>query len=110
MEMKSMMNSSEDVKEYGASSTMMSDAPKYPYGLRLDLDDKSLKKLGIKSLPSVGDKMMIQALVEVCCVSERQELDEDSAMNVGLQITDMAIADAPKESKSASETLYGSEA
>jgi len=59
---------------------------RYPWGTRIQLEQDSLDKLGIVKLPAVGDKLMIEAKVEV--ISVRQSEDGKS---VELQITDMDL-------------------
>jgi len=75
----------------------------YPYGLTINLDQESFEKLGIKELPSVGSKMTIECMVEVCSVSQ-YESKESENKSLSLQITDMAVAG--KKSNPA-DKLYG---
>jgi hypothetical protein len=80
------------------------EAPKYPWGLCIELNEDSLKKLGITSLPAVGATMSIVAKAEVQSASESQyQGDKDTRMSVSLQITDMAVAPVAKDM---SATLY----
>lgn len=76
------------------SATLLSEAqsnePDYPYGLRISLDEESLKKLGITDLPEVGQAMTLQARVEVVSVSQ-YEHTEGKSRDMSLQITDMAL-------------------
>ena len=67
--------------------------PQYPYGLRLHLDEETLKKLALEKLPEIGGKLMLQARVEVCEVSEHKSV---YGMNrsLGLQITDLGLSAA----------------
>lgn len=58
----------------------------YPYGTRITLDSDTLDKLGIKTLPAVGNELMIEAKVRVISVSE-----SDNSKSVELQITDMDL-------------------
>ena len=60
------------------------------YGLTINLDDAALAKLGIKSPPALGTKMMMTAQVEVCSVTAYKTQKGDE-VNVSLQITDMAL-------------------
>lgn len=76
------------------------DSPAYPYGLRVCLNEESLKKLGVSSLPSVGTTMRLEAVVEVCSASENQTA-KGSERNLDLQITDMQL------STDAAQTLFG---
>ena len=71
------------------------DQPDYPYGLKLRLDDATLKKLGIAEIPKPGVEMRIEG--RACVVSARQSADEKGAdRNVELQITHL-LAEAPDE-------------
>lgn len=84
------------------------DPPKYPWGLCIDLDQDSLKKLGIDTLPELGTAMSIVARAEVQSASTSQyQGDGEKRMNLSLQITDMAIAPAPAE-KDVAGALYKS--
>ena len=102
--MKSMKLNKRETK---LQSEPMEIREEYPYGLRLNLDNDSLKKLSIKTLPEVGSYMTLTAKVEVSSISENQhEGDEELRRDMSLQITDMELA--PEKSKpSMSETLYG---
>lgn len=64
--------------------------PAYPYGLCLYLDDKTLEKLGFTSMPDVGTKLQLTAIVEVTSNSQRQNQDGKTS-NMDLQITDMEL-------------------
>jgi hypothetical protein len=110
MEMTSMQMSAEEAKEYGGLvSADAGNAPKYPYGLCLCLNDGSLQKLGITDLPPVGSELMVMAKTVVTSVRSSQQMDGDKESGVDLQITDMALSapvkqidpsvmyDAPKE-------------
>ncbi len=71
-----------------------SDQERYPYGLRLDLNDDTLKKLGITKLPAVGTVLMFEAKAKV--VGSRQSATESSDnRSIELQIThlDMEMDD-----------------
>lgn len=103
--MKSMKMDKEEMKqEYKMCSP--EEAPLYPYGLKIDLCKASLEKLGIKEMPEVGQKMMINALVEVCSVCVNEYSNGENHSNVVLQITDMELSPLT-EKKPASKMLYG---
>jgi hypothetical protein len=86
------------------------DLPKYPYGLTISLDDESLAKVGITSLPSVGTKMTLTARVEVCGTSQYQDRKGESDTSLSLQITDMELSGADESgSQDAATLLYGSD-
>jgi hypothetical protein len=68
------------------------DVPKsaYPYGLELTLEDDSLDKLGLDSLPDVGDTFEVHGIGEVIRVSENAS-ERDSSRSICLQITKLAL-------------------
>lgn len=108
MKLVNMAMSKEDAKkEY--PSTMMcgeesdNDLPKYPYGLTVCLCDEEMAKLGITDLPKVGEKMTLNAVVEVIGVSKTQRQGIADS-EVRLQITDMALSGAPEQTRA--QTLY----
>lgn len=103
MEMKSMKLSKKAATEMSTPEKM--DAPQYPWGLNLSLNDESMKKLAMKTLPEVGKKMMLMAVVEVVRVSENSTQD-GKRQEMSIQITDMAL-ESYAEKKDAASNLYG---
>jgi hypothetical protein len=101
------MAHSEEEKIKSNSQSIISDAPLYPYGLSITLGPEEVEKLGL-GVPSVGDKHMMLAKVEVSSVSNERTWGEKGKVRVTLQITDMDIQ-KPKEEKSAEQVIYGKE-
>lgn len=85
------------------------DRPRYPYGLRLRLDEDQLAQLGIDELPKVGGVVTVHAKADVISVSENEHTSEDRKEHkhrtVELQITDLGF-DTPGGKDAAAE-LYG---
>jgi hypothetical protein len=97
--MVSMKMSAEERKEY-TTEAVASDAPQYPYGLCITLDDDALEKLGLTEMPNVGTEVMVMAKAVV------KRADEANHRSVDLQITDMELA-PPAKSGNAADALYG---
>ena len=100
--MISMKMDKEETQEVAEPSG--TDAPEYPYGLELRLDDKSLEKLGLSAPPEVGKTMTITAKVIVTSASSYQTQGGEAEASSCWQITDMEIQDS---GKSAASVLYG---
>lgn len=84
--------SAEDVQKMEQPiSSNPGDGPKYPYGLCLYLDNTTLEKLGMSSLPAVGEEVTISAKAVVKSVSLREQQDGDKDRSVDLQITAMTV-------------------
>lgn len=104
----SLVNMKQAPREKAGSTLCAVDyeEPAYPYGLSISLDEDSMAKLGITEMPKPGSKMRLVAIVEVTSVSQHQAKDGDECRNLGLQITDMALAkEAPGDNMAA--RLYG---
>ena len=105
MSLVSMKMSAEETKEYSGVAV---EAPQYPYGLSIDLDDGALEKLGITALPKVGAEMMITAKCVVKSVSSNQMQGGDAESRVCLQITDMDIGQTENaQNDNRASKLYG---
>ena len=88
--------------------TPAADAPKYPWGLEINLNDDSLDKLGVKSLPAVGTEVTIVAKATVSSTSERATEGEGACSSMNLQITDLQIDGLEKDLFGrAADMLYG---
>lgn len=89
----SMKNAKKKDKKKDAGCCVPSCGPDeaYPYGLRIELNEDSLDKLGIDKLPGVGDEMEVEAKVEVQSVSENAYQDGENRRSVSLQITKMSL-------------------
>jgi len=104
MKLKSMVMPQVEVKQQMMASPSV-DQPMYPYGLRICLNNDVLKMLGIKDLPGVGEKMKLEAVVEVCSVSQYESKDGGPNLNMDLQIVEMGIESGKKAD--AGKKLYG---
>jgi hypothetical protein len=90
MGMTSLKISKKEAKSEAKLASPYMEQERYPYGLRLDLNDETLKKLGITSLPAVGGTIMFEAKAKV--VGSRQSATQDSEnRSIELQITDIDI-------------------
>jgi len=109
VQMTNMKLSIEEKKDMDAP-TLVADRPAYPYGLRINLEPEAVKKLGMKDVPSVGEKMMMLAMVEVVRIEQEKHMDDTPEYTVSLQITDMELSKGKPsgDDRDASEVLYGS--
>lgn len=99
-----MQQDAEEARELGAPEA--DDAPRYPYGLELTLDDKSLAKLGLTTPPAVGTQLTITALVTVTSASSYQTQGNEAESSSRWQITDLGIAPAANTSATQAGLLY----
>ena len=92
------------------TGTQASERPEYPPGLRISLGSDSLRALAIGegTMPQVGARMMLHALVEVVAVSKSAG-EADTERQVELQITTMELAppDSPNEQQRAARQIAG---
>lgn len=93
-------------KEAKDDSGIPPELPEYPWGTQLHLDEDEQKKLGIKSMPSVGTEYPITAVCRVIGTSER-ETQDGKRSSLDVQIISMALGDEDEELDSpAAKKLY----
>jgi hypothetical protein len=85
-------------KDSGPMSVGKYEGPDYPYGLTLRLDNASLEKLGIETLPKVGATMQINAMGVVTSVSSHESKNRDER-TVEIQIQKLAVEDDDDDSE-----------
>lgn len=87
-----------------SEKSVAADAPSYPYGLSINLDDEALEKLGLEELPAVDAKVMIVAKATVTNVSSNASTGGEKRRSIALQITDLCLESG--SSKDAATELY----
>lgn len=96
----------------GAKTAIAVERPAYPYGLEIHLDEQSLKKLGIKDMPTTGTKMELEAKVHVSGAM-MHDGPAGKHRSMTLQITHMGLAEGRDHDQTDGETkgkkLYGGE-
>lgn len=80
------------------------DAPSYPWGTRIELEDEQLRALGVDL--AVGDSVTVNAIAEVVSHSEHESEDHQHK-SISLQITDIEVHKA--NTIDAADALYGDE-
>lgn len=88
-------------KENAPKPCSVDEGPVYPWGLRLDLNNDTLKKLGMKDLPKVGTYMTVTA--RACVIGVRSsERENHEDRSIELQIEKLAVE---REAKSAVDAV-----
>lgn len=97
--MVNMATTPEEAKEYAKDYAPPSpgDAPKYPYGLCLCLNDESMKKLGLVEMLPVGTEVTIMAKAKVTSVRANEEVNGDKDASMDLQVTDMELSTGQRQ-------------
>ena len=81
-----------------SAPTAVSGMPDYPWGTRLSLNDEALEKLGMKTLPRVGDKVQVTGVGVITSVSQH-ESEKREDRNVEIQIQQIGIDTGKLEEK-----------
>ena len=89
--MKSMKLSVADRKTDAPSVGGVRKGPQYPWGLEIRLDETALGKLGMTTLPEVGQECMVHGVGEVIEVSERDG-SGGKTRNVTIQMQRLAVS------------------
>lgn len=77
------------------------DGDVYPYGLSVLLENDSIDKLDLKSLPDVGATMALTAKVKVVSVESREHSEGGKNRSISLQIVAMNLTSAKDAVKEA---------
>jgi hypothetical protein len=106
MQLVNMKATPAQQKTYGGVEAPVPDAPEYPYGLALHLDQDSLKKLGVKVDPAmVKQEVGLHAKGYIKRV-EKSADEQETRVFVDIQITDLAVETGPGQ-PAAEDRLYG---
>jgi hypothetical protein len=98
------MTKAEREKQYEPSK-MAEDAPIYPWGLTVNLDDATIEKLGNVPM-TVGAEVMIHAYACVTSSEDRQTEGDSHRRSVSLQIKEMALAPYDEKKSDTAGALY----
>ena len=104
MKLTNMKLGKKEVEKMTEPSKM--DAPAYPYGLTLRLDNEAIEKLGM-DIPKTGKECYIYAKAKVISTHISDSAGGEKNSSVELQITDMAIEPVENEKKDTAKKLYG---
>ena len=80
------------------ADTSAGNGQKYPWGLRLRLENESLDKLDIKVLPEPDTECRLMCVAKVVSVEKREQSGGEARRHLELQITKMALVLDDEES------------
>lgn len=100
----SMKMSKKESKEQDGSVGI--EAPQFPHGLSLRLNDESMAKLSLGKLPEVGSEIALTAIVKVESVEESEQMDGGKSRSMSLQITSMGL-DVGSTDEEKAKKLFG---
>lgn len=104
--LKSLLITSGEKRENSVMS--LEDKPSYPYGLKIHLDEETVKKLGISEAPEVGKKVQLMAIGEVVSVEKQEGRGDDHSFSMSVQLQDVDLQPSSRDQE-VSNTLYGGE-
>ena len=94
--------------ERESSVFSVEDKPSYPHGIRLELDEETVAKLGLTDVPEVGDMMNVIGRAEVITVRKEEGRGDDHSFSITLQLQELDVSAESKE-KMVSNVLYSGE-
>jgi hypothetical protein len=94
-------------KRYAEPATLATDAPEYPWGVRLQLSDEELEKLGIDTLPAIESEVLVYAKAMVVSTSVEDSAGGPARKSLSLQITDLCLEAPGASKKSDAEAIFG---
>ena len=92
------LSKSEAKTEAGLVSGPSDKGPRYPYGLELRLGNEALDKLKDFD-PDVGTEVVIEARGLITAYRESQRQGRDPDRSAEIQITDLALDEAPEKKR-----------
>lgn len=99
-----MLISSQDKREGSVFS--VEDKPSYPVGLKITLDEETVRKLGLSEAPDVGKKIELMAIGEVVSVNKEEGRGDEHSFSFSVQLQDVDLRPDSRE-KEVSGALYG---
>ncbi len=96
-----------EAKESGtmlAGEVVHHDEPRYPWGLEIRLEGDELDKLGIASMPGIGETVKINAIARITAVRLEQLQEGKTERCLTMQIEQM---EAGIDGGSIAERMYG---
>jgi hypothetical protein len=102
--MKDLIITSGEKRE--GSILSVEDKPSYPPGLRIHLDEDTVKKLGLSMAPDVGKRVHVVAVGEVVSVSKEEGRGDDHSFSFSIQLQEVDLQPAGDDKK-VSQAFYG---
>jgi hypothetical protein len=98
------MKISEMEKKDMAEVSVLNDESNYPYNLKVYLEPEQVKKLGLKN-PQIGQKMQLEAIVEIVSVASENYKGDVDQVSVSFQMKEMMFESLDIEKSE--EVMYG---
>ena len=93
----------EEIEEQQTLNTPLAEAPKYPYGLSISLDEKTLEKLNVDHGSwEVGDMFPVDVILKITGKNVNESQDS-SRVCINMQIVAMKAEEVPEEKEEAEE-------
>lgn len=91
MPLKDMKLKEKEVNDIVSPEKEKENIPKYPWELKIHLDEELISKLELTELPAVGEKMTLVANIDVTNSGEDESVENGVRRSMVLQITEMSI-------------------
>lgn len=101
-----------DTSAEGTMADLNDKTEEYPYGLRLNLTEDDLKKVGL-DMPKVGEMVHVMAMTKVTAVHAHDSERGGTSQGVELQITHMSAEvedtedEADTDDRTPAQKIYG---
>ena len=105
MALSSMKRDAQSARQAETAIAAEVEAPEYPWGLTVTLEEEELKRVGIKDTYEAGEVLELWARVTVKSFTEEDPETQGTQRRLELQMTDMELKEPGKQG--AADKLYG---